>query len=109
MPCVTSVYFGVIINSARSKFFKPSRGLVQGCPLSPFMFHLMEDGQSHLISEVVHIHNYQGVKVGWLIRLTHSLFIDGILIFFLCSEMDARYLKYCLSLLCRVKAMVINL
>ena len=72
------------------------------------MFHLMADGLSHLISEVVHIHNYQGVKFGWFIYLTHLLFVDDILIFYLCSDLDAISLNDSLALFWWETGMVIN-
>jgi hypothetical protein len=36
MGCLQSVSFVVLINGSPSRFFKASRGLRQGCPLSPF-------------------------------------------------------------------------
>jgi hypothetical protein len=70
MSCVIFVSFIVLINGEISKFFKPSQGLRQGCPLSPYLFLLMVDGLSGIISEVNQMHIFQGVKVGQSIYLT---------------------------------------
>jgi hypothetical protein len=73
------------------------------------MWYLTTDELSQIISKVVWMHNYQGVKFGWFICLTHLLFIDDILIFYLCYDSDAIPLNDSLALFCGAKGMVINL
>jgi hypothetical protein len=51
MGCVSSTLFVVLINGSTSSFFKPSRGLRQGFPLSPYLFLLVAEGLSRLIKE----------------------------------------------------------
>ena len=38
MKCVSSVCFSVKFNGALLPFFQPTKGLRQGCPMSPFLF-----------------------------------------------------------------------
>ena len=49
MACLTSVNYAVLINVTPSKFFFASRGIRQGCPLSPLLFLLVIEGLSRLI------------------------------------------------------------
>jgi hypothetical protein len=56
--------FSILINGATSPFFKPERGLRQGCPLSPFLFLLVVEGLSRLIKEANEVRNFKGVNIG---------------------------------------------
>jgi hypothetical protein len=72
------------------------------------MRYLKTDELSQIISKFVRMHNYQGVKFGWFIYLTHLLFVDDILIFYLCSDLDAISLNDSLALFWWETGMVIN-
>lgn len=78
MGCVSSSNFVVIVNGEPTKFFKSSRGLRQGCPLSPLLFLFIVEGLSRLIQNVRREGNIKGIKVTQLIRITHLLFVDDV-------------------------------
>lgn len=49
MKCVSSISYFVSVNGRMWEFFKPTRGLRQGNPLSPFLFLIRSQGLSNLM------------------------------------------------------------
>ena len=80
MKCVMFVSFSVkVIGSA---VFRPSRGIRQGDPISPYLFLLCAEGLLCLLKSVGLMHLSRGVHVGihapWVSQL---LFVDDCIIF----------------------------
>lgn len=53
MACIQSMNISVLVNGSPTDFFSCSRGLRQGCPLSPLMFILIMDGFSRLVKKAL--------------------------------------------------------
>ncbi|GMI90851.1 hypothetical protein HRI_002754400 [Hibiscus trionum] len=51
--CVSTARIAVLVNGFPSIFFPISRGLRQGCPLSPYLFNIFGEALSSLIRDVV--------------------------------------------------------
>lgn len=51
MKCVDIVTFSVLFNGISQRQFKPSRGLRQGDPLSPYLFLISFEGFSTLLQK----------------------------------------------------------
>ena len=49
---ISNVWFSVIINGAPQGFFKSSRGLRQGDPISPALFVISVEALSHLLNSL---------------------------------------------------------
>lgn len=62
MSCITTVDFFVIINGQTGNSFKPSRGLRQGDPISPYVFIIICDVLSAMINCAVGRGILQGIK-----------------------------------------------
>lgn len=58
MTCVASMHFEVMVNGGKSEQFKPSRGLRQRDPLSPYLFILGQEVLSRMIDNTA----IKGVK-----------------------------------------------
>lgn len=62
--CVLEPYFSILINGTSKEFFKSSRGLRQGDPLSPFLFTLVGDELSTLLKRVEMVGLVEGFEGG---------------------------------------------
>lgn len=80
--CNTFATFSVSINRKRCGFIKPTRGIRQGCPLSPYLFVFITEFLSLQIQKYHYDRQFLGVQLGrqgsWL---THICYADDILIF----------------------------
>lgn len=81
MACVELVNFSVIINGIPSPFFSTSRGLRQGCRLSPILFILAMNTLSLHIKKAVEESKVYPLKVCRGISIYHNLFVDDIILF----------------------------
>ena len=79
MGCVQSASFVVLINGSSSNFFRASRGLRQGCPLSPFLFLLIADALSKIINYANRGGSFKGIQITSSVDLTHILFVDDVI------------------------------
>ena len=86
MGCISSAKFSMLINGSPSGFFIPTRGVRQGFPLSPFSFLLVADALSRLILKARREGKIEGVKVSRSKEITHTLFVDDVLLFGIGAE-----------------------
>ncbi|GMJ04189.1 hypothetical protein HRI_004088000 [Hibiscus trionum] len=91
MRCVSTVSYQVILNDNISPSFRPTRGLRQGDPLSPYLFLFCAQGLSALLNEAKSNKQVAGVKVGRQgVTLTHLFFADDCILFGEASTMGAQ-------------------
>ena len=82
MCCLESVSFAFKINGKVSGSVIPSRGLRQGDPISPYLFLMVADAFSGLISKAATTQQIHGAKIcNGALRVSHLFFADGSILF----------------------------
>jgi hypothetical protein len=83
MSLVRTVSFLVLFNGKKLQEFKPSWGIRQGDPISPYLFLIAAEGLSCLLKFIDESSNISGVKVAATApSVNHLLFTDDSLLFF---------------------------
>ncbi|CAN0839533.1 Transposon TX1 uncharacterized 149 kDa protein [Linum grandiflorum] len=109
MLCVTSVRYTVLVNGAGVGPILPSRGLRQGCPLSPFLFILCTEGLSAMTRNATREGRLVGSRVcRGAPSVTHLLFPDDSFFFARATIRDARELKKILDRYAAASGQYIN-
>jgi hypothetical protein len=94
MACVTTVKYMVKFNGGLLDSFSPSRGLLQGDPLSPFLFLFVADGLSALLHNEVQNNMITPKKICRNAPgISHLLFADDSLLFFKATPEEAGRVK----------------
>jgi hypothetical protein len=97
MRLVTSVTFSVLFNGERLDNFKPSRGIRQGDPISPYLFLLAAEGLSCLLKDKVQ----SSMVAPSAPMVSHLLFADDSLLFFKASRENVEIIKDTLQVYCK--------
>lgn len=75
-------YFSILMNGTSKGFFKATRVLRQGDPLSPFLFSLVANGLSAIIKKAEEARLVQGYIIGDnRIMVSHLQFADDTILF----------------------------
>ena len=80
--CISSVSYSILVNGEPHGDIKPTRGLRQGNPLSPYLFLLVSEGLNGLIQQAVGVGDIKGFSLyrnGP--RISHLFFADDTLLF----------------------------
>ena len=82
MSCISSTSASLLVNGSQLESFKPSRGLRQGDPISPYIFILCMEFLSSLINKKCEEVKWIKVKAsrGGL-EFSHSFFVDDLLLY----------------------------
>lgn len=94
MFCVSSPTFSILLNGSPFGFFKASRGLRQGDPLSPYLFILCAEVLTSTLSQIQQAKMIDGLKMSrWSPQITHLLYADDVLIFGTCVLLQSQILN----------------
>lgn len=80
--CLSTCSFSVSINGSAGGFFKSTKGIRQGDPLSPYLFVLAMECLSRLLK-----HRYEIGDIGYHpgthdLKISHFMFADDVMVFF---------------------------
>lgn len=90
--------------------FRPSRGLRQGDPLSPYLFLLVSDVLSDLVSNAVNLGRLKGLKLARNCPvISHYFFADDALFFIISSKENCDVMKELLDIYCFASGQEANL
>lgn len=95
--CLSTASFSVSINGVMGGFFKSSKGIRQGDPLSPYLFVLAMECLSRLLMS-----RYEAESIGYHpkteeLRISHLMFADDVMIFFDGSSNSLHGISECLD------------
>ncbi|KAM6600830.1 hypothetical protein CsatA_020439 [Cannabis sativa] len=110
LSCVNSVQYHVINSGQRMGPIIPTRGICQGCPLSPYLFIVCAEGFSSLIRHFEASRYITGCKVARSApTISHLLFADDSYVYFQASEAEARQVLSLLRLFEEASGQKVNL
>ncbi|CAA7021924.1 unnamed protein product [Microthlaspi erraticum] len=94
MQCVSSVSFQIFINGSAKGHIKPTRGIRQGDPLSPYLFILCSEVLSGLCQQAQVNGKLEGVRVATRCpKVNHLLCADDTMFFCKSNEKTCESLK----------------
>lgn len=109
MRCIMLVSMSIRVNGALSESFRPSRGIRQGDPISPYLFLLCAEGLSCLLKNLGPMFLSRGVRVSvhapWI---SHLLFVDDCIVFSKASQGGALRLQQVLDIYSRGLGQLVN-
>ncbi|KAI3459158.1 hypothetical protein Pfo_015821 [Paulownia fortunei] len=83
--CIENCWFSVLINGMTAGFFKSSRGLRQGDPLSPSLFIIATEFLSRSLDSLFSKHKEMYYFNNGGLRISHLSYVDDIIIFSNCQ------------------------
>lgn len=103
--CITTTSFAVMVNGWSSSFFKATKGLHQGDPLSLLLFIIVMEAFSRLLERAREVNLIKGVNVGRgdsRVEISHLFFANDTLISVNWGKNDASSLMHSLMLSGRI-------
>ncbi|KAG7599606.1 Endonuclease/exonuclease/phosphatase superfamily [Arabidopsis suecica] len=110
MQCVKGPSMNVLWNGEKTETFKPSRGLRQGDPLSPYLFVLCLERLCHLIELAVDSKEWKAISLSCGgPKLSHICFADDLILFAEASVTQIRVIRKVLEKFCKASGQKVSL
>ncbi|KAJ4776940.1 hypothetical protein LUZ62_061197 [Rhynchospora pubera] len=92
--CISSASFAILINGSADGFITPTRGLRQGCALSPYLFILCMDVLNRMLDYKVHSDLIRGLTISRNAPpITTILYDDDLLVCGLAEQQEVQQVK----------------
>lgn len=107
--CISTAHFSVLINGSLCGFFKSSRGIRQGDPVSPTLFTILTNLLSRLLQRAKNAGTISGVKISRNSpQISHFMYADNLVIYCKATLAEAQSVKECLNTYCEWSGQKIN-
>eukprot|EP00253_Pinus_taeda_P027221 PITA_27221 len=107
--CISEPWIAPLVNGRATDFFKASRGLRQGCPLSPLLFVIQASVLSFLLNKSMQDHEINGLCITRGAKnINHELFADDTLLLGPATLPSASKFKGVLDELSKATGCVVN-
>eukprot|EP00253_Pinus_taeda_P031297 PITA_31297 len=108
LSLLTSSFFSILINGIPLEAFRPSRGIRQGDPLSPFLFVIIAEGLGRIIKSTNVTRCLKGLSFNNSPSFTHQQFVDDNILYGHPSVQEARLFRDILSSFSDASGALIN-
>lgn len=110
MQCVTTVSYSIKFNGVSLPPFKPTRGIRQGDPLSPYLFIIVANVLSLMIKQAIQSGTLRGIRLNPKCpTLSHLFFADDSIFFLDGTIVECQNLASILHQYCYASGQAINL
>jgi hypothetical protein len=107
--CTENPWIAPLVNGRPKNYFQASRGLRQGCPLSPFMYILMADSLSRKLTTEKMVGSVLGIRLTkGPDPINHALFVDDSLMLGGASINISKNFSKILQSFCNISGGLIN-
>ena len=107
MMCISSVRYSILHAGHETQTFQASRGLRQGCPLSPYLFIICSEGFSALL----HYYEGRGLIHGYKVeelKFFLIYFLQMTVIYFKANLLESQHVKTSIELYERASGQILN-
>ncbi|GJX19748.1 reverse transcriptase [Tanacetum coccineum] len=109
LACISSYDVELTINGEPIGSIKPSRGIRQGDPMSPYLFIIVADVLSRMINNAMHLSLLSGIKMsGNCPVISHVFFADDSLFFLKAKASECDCLIGLIDQYCKASGQSIN-
>lgn len=106
--CLTSFSFSILLNGQPSHWFKSTRGLRQGDPLSPLLFLLVLCNRSTILNRALSISFIPSFNHTLTPNFSHLMFADDLILITKATRLAARNTIFCLNMYADLTGQKIN-